>query len=115
MKQPYGGIAMELWENPQARVDALELMASRAEVTSGDISGALASLEKLLNPDNAKRLKGRLIFGIRGYEDDPQDLWEFAEVRAWMHDLDEKFPYWFYFMDLGPNSTLVKTKKSFAR
>jgi hypothetical protein len=59
MKQPYGGIAMELWENPQARVDALELMASRAEVTSGDISGALASLEKLLNPDNAKRLKGR--------------------------------------------------------
>ena len=97
---------MDLWEHPQAGVDTLVIMASRAEVESGDISNSLATLEKLLEPSNIRKLKGRLIFGIKGYEDDPRDLWEIPEVRSWMQDLDKNFPYWFFFMDLGPNSTL---------
>jgi len=97
---------MEQWERPEARVDGLELYATRAEVEAGDINHALAALGKLLVPEVAKRLQGRLLFGIRGYQDDPRDLWEIPEVREWMQALNAKFPYWFYFMDLGPNSTL---------
>ena len=82
------------------------LFASRAEVEAGDIHHALTALQKLLNPEVAKRLKGRLIFGIRGYDDDSRDLWEIPEVRLWLQDLDKSFPHWFYFMDLGPHSTL---------
>lgn len=98
---------MEAWEHPDARVDNLVVMASRGEVETGDISGALRSLEKLLDPKSARKLKGCLIFGVRGYEDDPRDLWEIPDVRAWMQELDKQFPYWFYFMDLGQNSTLA--------
>ena len=43
---------------------------------------------------------------ILRYEDDPRDLWDFPEVCAWIQALDRSFPYWFYFMDIGPNSTL---------
>lgn len=97
---------MELWEHPGARVDHLVLYASRAEVEAADIDRALIALDKLLNPEVAQRLKGRLIFGIRGYEDDPRDLYEIPEIRAWMQALDQVFPYWFYFMDVGSRSTL---------
>lgn len=97
---------MEAWEHPAAHVDNLVLMSSRAEVEVGDVVHATAALNKLLNPDHAKRLKGRLIFGINGYDDDPRDLWEIAEVRAWMEAVDREFPFWFYFVDLGPRSTL---------
>jgi hypothetical protein len=88
-------------------VDGLELYATRAEVEGGNIAGVSAMLSKLLAPEVARRVQGRLFFGIRGYEDDPKDLWEFPEVRRWMQALDAKFPYWFYFMDLGPHSTLA--------
>ncbi len=98
---------MESWEHPGARVDRLVLYASHAEVEAGDIDHASTTFDKLLNPEVAQRLKGRLIFGIRGYEDDPRDLYEIPEVRAWMQALDQVFPYWFYFMDVGPPSTLT--------
>jgi len=75
-------------------------------VNAGDIDHALATLGKLLVPEVARRVQEQLFFGIRGYEDDPKDLWEFPEVRMWMQDLNAEFPYWFYFMDLGPRSTL---------
>jgi len=98
---------MEMWEHPEARLDNLVLMASRSEVESGDTLPALASLRKLLVPDNAAKVKGRLVFGVNGYDDDPRDLWEIPEVRSWMQKLDSQFPYWLYFMDTGPVSTLA--------
>ena len=97
---------MEPWEHPTARLDHLVLTSSRAEIEAGDVAHASATLHKLLMPGNVKRLKGRLIFGIRGYDDDPRELFEIAEVRTWMEALSQEFPYWFYFMDLGPRSTL---------
>lgn len=97
---------MEIWEHPDARVDQLILMASKEEVEANNTAGALASLQKLLQPANARKFRGRLIFGIRGYDEDPRDLWEIEEVRSWMQKLDREFPYWFYFMDTGPSSTL---------
>ena len=96
-----------MWENPEARVDLLIIKASRAEVEAGNISDAHTTLSKLLKPDTVKRVKGKLIFGINGYDDDPRDLYEISQVRSWMKKLDNIFPYWFYFMDLGIHSTLT--------
>ena len=83
---------------------ALVLSPSRDDVEAGDISDVLTTLRKLLIPEIANRTKGRLFFSILGYDDDPRDLWEFPQVCAWMKALDRDFPYWFYFMDLGPRS-----------
>jgi hypothetical protein len=106
---------MELWERPGAKVDGLEFYATRDEVEAGNIIDALATLGKLLVPEVARRVRGRLFFGIRGYEGDARDLWEFPEVRTWMHALNSEFPYWFYFMDLGPHSTLAFVAFSLCR
>jgi hypothetical protein len=99
-------ILFDPWEEPGAHVEILLLKGSRKEVEAGDISGALASLNKLLKPEVALRLKGRLSFGIDGYDDDPLELFEIPEVRYWIQQLCLQFPYWFYFMNLGPASTL---------
>jgi hypothetical protein len=97
---------MELWEHSDSRVDQLILQASREEVEAGNISCSLLSLEKLLKPENVKRLRGKLIFCVNGYKSDPRELHQIPEVRAWMQELDRHFPHWFYFMDTGLQSTL---------
>jgi hypothetical protein len=96
---------MEAWEDPAARVDNLALMSSRTEIEARDVTHALAMLNKLLSPNDATRLKGRLIFDIRGYED-PRELFEIPEIRAWIKEVDKDFPYWFYFMDVGTHPTI---------
>src|SRR3989337_1694677 len=50
----------------------------------------------------ARRFKGRLLFGISGYDDDPRELYQIPEVRLWMRELDFMFPYWFYFLVRKP-------------
>ena len=106
---------MEAWEQPEARVELLVLKASKEEVDRRDISHALTSLEKLLKPDIARRLKGRLIFEVHGYDDDPRELWHIPEVCTWMRRLDKRFPYWFYFMYVGQHSTLSFVAFSFCQ
>ncbi|MBN1548330.1 MAG: hypothetical protein JW902_16895 [Syntrophaceae bacterium] len=93
-------------EKPGSRTELLVLNGSRKEVDAADITGALASLEKLLEPEAVRRFKGRLIFGIDGYDEDPRELFEIPKVRYWIQQIGLKFPYWFYFMNLGPASTL---------
>jgi hypothetical protein len=83
------------------------LKASRAEVESTESSLAVNSLCEMLAPRECVRLRRKLIFAIDGYDDDPRDLWEFPEVRQWICDVDRQWPYWFFFMDLGPQSTLA--------
>lgn len=106
---------MEPWEHPDARVDTLVIRASRKEVEEDDTSQALAKLNRLLVPVTARRLRGRLIFVIDGYDDDPRDLWEIVGVNAWMRKLDAEWPYWFYFMDTGRRSTLSFVAFSLSR
>ena len=72
-------------------------------------------LDKMLNPEVAKRLRGKLIFEIDGYLDDTRELYVIPEVREWMAVLDCAFPYWFYFMNVGPQSTLSFVVRSLCR
>jgi len=87
-------------------VDMFVLQASRAEVEARDISKAAASLYELVTPKECRRMRRKLVFEITGYSNDPRDLWEFPEVCKWMKDLDQQWPFWFFFMHLGEHSTL---------
>jgi hypothetical protein len=89
-----------------ARRDHLVIFATRQEVEAGELEPVARLLMKLLLPETAKTAKGRVLFGIKGYDDDPRQLWEVPGVRSWMRQLDALFPYWFYFLDTGPRSTL---------
>lgn len=98
---------VEPWELPGARVDTLIVAANRAEVERSDVGPAMTKLRKLLTRDVAPRLQGRVILVVRGFDDDPRELHQIPKVREWMQEIDRQFPLWFYFMDLGPQSTLA--------
>lgn len=70
------------------------------EVEAGDISDTLTVLQSLLDDrQNVLRQQNEIRVFVDGYDDDPRELWDIAEVRAFYRKLDEKFPYWFWFCD----------------
>ena len=79
--------------------DALLLIVSRRDVETGDITDILRSLSHLISATEIARLyRERVDISFEGYED-RRELWEIPEVRAFVHKVDDKFPYWLYFLD----------------
>jgi hypothetical protein len=88
------------------RVDEWSVRVSRAEVEAVNIIPTILELGPLLAPENVRRFQRKVFLYIDGYDDDPRDLWEVEEVRRWAQVLDVAFPFWFYFLQLGPRSSL---------
>jgi len=84
----------------QSGIDYLNFIASRKDIVSGSIDEVLTSLRKLLAPKVAIRFRNRVALGVHGYDDDPRELPQIPEVRAWMAKLDQAFPYWFFYLDM---------------
>jgi hypothetical protein len=84
------------------------IFITRPEVETGNISDTLLILQSLLD-DRRKVLQqqNKIRIFVNGYDDDPHELWDIAEVRAFYRKLDEKFPYWFWFCDKGDVSLKV--------
>lgn len=82
-------------------------MGSREEVESGDVDSILGSLQSLLKRDRCIEHRQGIMFGVTGYDDDPRELFEIPEVKGWIRRVDEKWPYWFFFMRTEPPTTLA--------
>jgi hypothetical protein len=78
--------------------DFLSFVISREDIEAGDISSTVSLLEKLLNPDAALNYCEKVDIGVYGYDYDPRELNEHPEVRNFIKKLDDKFPYWCYFL-----------------
>ncbi len=89
-----------------SHVDLWMLKVSRSEVERQDIVPAILELAPLLAPENIRRFHRKVSLFIDGYDDDPCDLYAIDEVRSWVQLLDIAFPFWFYFLSLGPESSL---------
>ncbi|TKB63280.1 MAG: hypothetical protein E8D47_12965 [Nitrospira sp.] len=80
-------------------IDPLVVVISRAEVEAMDTSAALAVLRKLtVSPDIAKDFVERVDVSFHDYDHTSQELFEIKEVRDFVHQLDEQFPFWLYFL-----------------
>src|SRR5213596_265123 len=55
-------------------------MGSREEVESGDVNSILGALHALLTEDKCIEYRHGIMFGVTGYDDDPRELFEIAEV-----------------------------------
>ena len=84
---------------------------SRKDVEALDISGALGTLRQLFASRSiVERFQGRVDLFVEGYESDPRELYEIAEVRQFFRELDAAFPFWFYFLStFGESFLLVLT------
>jgi len=79
--------------------DPLVIVVSRAEVEAMDTSAALTVLKRLLeSPDTARAFVERVDIAFHGYDHVKEELFEIPEVRKFVSELDQQFPFWLFFL-----------------
>lgn len=88
-----------------AVAEPILMMFSRRQVEDGDVAEPLGFL-RALTADRYIALEfcGRISLAIDGYNDDPRELFEVPEVRAYLQRLDQEWPYWFFFLSQADES-----------
>jgi hypothetical protein len=82
-----------------AVTDLIVLMFSRRQVETCDVDEPLGLLRSLAaDRRTAIEFWGRISLVIDGYNDDPRELFEIPEVRAYIKCLDLAWPYWFFLL-----------------
>jgi len=90
---------IDLRELVSTGTDILTIVISRVEILEGDIKPTLGVLQQLISdPTIAKHFRERVDISFDGFDNTPEELWEIIEVRDFVNDLDEAFPYWLYFL-----------------
>jgi hypothetical protein len=82
-----------------AVTDPVILMFSRRQVETCDMDEPLELLRSL-TADRGVAIEfcGRISLVVDGYNDDPRELFEVPEVRAYIKRLDQAWPNWFFFL-----------------
>jgi hypothetical protein len=89
-------------------VDSLQVVVDRADVESGNVEPILTVLRHLLvSPETVRAFMDRVHLTFAGYDEDPRELHQIQDVRAYVSKLDEHFPFWFYFINLYDDMLLV--------
>jgi hypothetical protein len=79
----------------------------RNEVERGDLARVCDLLSALtISKETAEFGEGRLMFFFSGWDDDPREIWEIPDIRAWYGKLTEVFPYWLHFAEKQGNTLL---------
>lgn len=77
----------------------LTVVISKKEVAECDVSSTLRTLNRLLeSPKIARSYRERVDIAFDGYDHCGEELYEIPEVRNYVYQLDESFPYWLYFL-----------------
>lgn len=88
--------------------DSLTVVISRKDIEARDPSETLHTLRQLLGSRSiAEKLQGQVELSVHGYDSDPRELYEIAEVRTFFRQLDDAFPFWFYFLSTYGESFLL--------
>lgn len=81
----------------EGSLSPLCVIVSREEVQQQDVGPALSTLVRLTElPETATTYMEQVDIAFHGYDHDPRELFEIAEVRDYVHKLDEQFPFWLF-------------------
>lgn len=74
---------------------------ARRHVEGGDVAGIVKDVfaPMAATRENAELFEGRVTFWFSGWDEDPRELAEIPEVRAWFNKLTGEFPYWLHFIE----------------
>ncbi|MGA8437147.1 MAG: hypothetical protein WB762_20110 [Candidatus Sulfotelmatobacter sp.] len=78
--------------------DLLTVVISREQIEAGGINHPLGVLRQLLRRQAVIKFCEQVEICVTGFDDDPRELYEMAEVRNFVSKLDAEFPYWLYFL-----------------
>ena len=80
-------------------VDWLGVVVSRRDVELLNIGPTLEMLRSVLaDAATVRSFQGQVDISFEGWDDDAREIYEIPEIRTFLHLLDEKFPYWLYFL-----------------
>jgi hypothetical protein len=80
-------------------LDPIAVIISRAEVEAGDITRVLNILQQFTQtPETARASFERVDIAFHGYDQDTRELFEIPEVRSFVYQPDEQFPFWLFFL-----------------
>ena len=75
--------------------DVVVLSADRGIIETGQVYGLLRELDRLVkSPEELARHWQRVFVTFDGYDDDPREVFEIPEVRAYIGKLTEAAPWW---------------------
>lgn len=76
------------------------LVISRRQVEEADIASVLSEVKPFLaTGEDAWLYRGQMVLSVDGYNDDPRELVDIAEVRALLCELERQWPYWAFFFN----------------
>jgi len=79
--------------------DLLYIVVSKQDILSGNTQSTIEALKTLTrSPKDALMWRERVDIMFDGYNDSQWELFEIPEVRDFVYQLDEEFPYWLFFM-----------------
>ena len=93
-----------------AIAEPVYLIVRRAQVETGEAAQPLRWLRSLSSdPRAARAFMGRVRVIVEGYDDDPRELFEIPQVRAFVATLDDAWPYWFFFLSQDDSIKLIES------
>lgn len=84
------------------------LVISRRQVETCDIASVLTELKPFLaTREDAWLYRNQMAMVVDGYNDDPRELVDIAEVRAFLRALEREWPYWAFFFNQVDDTTII--------
>lgn len=75
------------------------LTITRKDVESRNLASAIERLHVLTDSrENVVRYRESVLFQVDGYDDDPRELTEIPEARAYFRALAAEWPHWLWFL-----------------
>ena len=83
-------------------------MISRRQVESNDMASVVNEHKILLaSREDCWLYRGQVSLVVDGYEDDPRELVDIPEVRAFLRDFTVQWPYWAFFFNQVDDSIIL--------
>ena len=84
------------------------LIISRRQVEQHDVASVLNELKPLLaTREDTWLYRGQMSLVVDGYNDDPRELVDVAEVRAFLRAFERQWPYWAFFFNQVDDSIQI--------
>jgi len=89
-------------------VEPVLLLISRRQVEESDIASVLLELKPVTaTRENCWRYRGQMALVVTGYDDDPRELVDIPEVRAFLAQFSVAWPYWSFFFNQVDDSIIL--------
>ncbi len=73
-----------------------------------DYSFVLSKMDELSKDEfSIRKFKNAISLGFDGYDSDQREVYEIIEIRSYINQVTNEFPYWFYFFNLNDHSLWI--------